>query len=158
MRVTGGRPAPAPPGLDGHRLPRPVPDTRPLTDLQLALLSVLWERGEASTAEVCEALTPDRDLAHTTVATLLSRLEKRGVVAHREEGRHYVYRARISRSRVRRSMVAELTDALFGGDPAELVSHLVSAHEVDDDELERIREMLEEAGRGDAPDEGGEPA
>lgn len=124
-------------------------DDQPLTDLQLALLNVLWERGEASTAEVCEALKPERDLAHTTVATLLSRLEKRGVVAHRRDGRHYVHRARLTRGQVRRSMVRELTEALFGGDPARLVSHLVADHDVDEEELERIRRMLD-----DADDEG----
>lgn len=125
-------------------------DTQPLTDLQIALLTVLWERGEASTGEVCAALKPDRELAHTTVATLLSRLERRGVVAHRQEGRHYVYRALRTRAQVRHSMVAELTEALFGGDAAELVSHLVSAHDVDHHELARIRELLEEAGESTA--------
>jgi len=54
-----------------------------LTGLQIAFLRVLWQRGEASVAEICEALRPERALAQTTVATVLSRLEKRGVVAHR---------------------------------------------------------------------------
>ena len=132
-------------------------DHSPLTDLQLALLNVLWERGEASTVEVCEALRPERDLAHTTVATLLSRLERRGVVTHRQDGRQYIHRARVTRGQVRRSMVSEITEALFGGDPAELVSHLVADHDVDEAELERIREMLAAAGH-ESGGEGGDPA
>ena len=54
-----------------------------LSELQLSLMRVLWQRGEASTAEVAEALRGERDLAHTTVATLLTRLEKRGLLASR---------------------------------------------------------------------------
>jgi predicted transcriptional regulator len=131
-----------------------VPDSPQLTDLQIAVLSVLWDRGEATTAEVCEALRPERDLAHTTVATLLSRLERRGVVEHRKDGRQYVYQALFSRGQVRRSKLAEVTEALFGGDATALVSHLVRDGEVTAAELERIRKLVDDAGhrnrRGDA--------
>lgn len=120
-------------------------DATTLTELQIDLLDVLWKRGEASTADVYEAMQPTRGLALSTVATLLSRLEKKGVVSHRKEGRQYVYRAAVSRGEVRRSMVADLTRSLFGGDPAALVQHLVSAHEVDGGELDRIRALLDEA-------------
>lgn len=122
-----------------------------LTELQIDLLQVIWERGEATTAEVCEALADSRGLALSTVATLLSRLEKRGVVAHRKDGRQYVYRALVTRADVRRSMVDDLTRTLFGGDPAALVQHLV-AHRVGDDEVERIRELLDEAAARDGTD------
>lgn len=121
------------------------PDTASLTELQLDLLRILWDEGEAGTARVCERLGPTRGLALSTVATLLSRLERKGVVAHRRQGRQYIYRPTVSRNQVRRSMVAELTRSLFGGDPAALVQHLVAAHEVDEDELERIRSLLDEA-------------
>lgn len=120
-------------------------ENQTLTELQLDILGVLWERGEASTAEVRDALEASRGLALSTVATLLSRLEKREVVAHRKEGRQYVYRARVSRAAVRRSMVHDLTRTLFEGDPAALVQHLVAAHEVNADEMDRIRELLDEA-------------
>ncbi len=120
-------------------------DTNPLTELQIELLDVLWQHGEASTSEVHEALQSTRGLALSTVATLLSRLEKKGVVTHRQEGRQYVYRARVSRGEVRDSMVRGLTRSLFGGDPAALVLHLVAAHDVDDGELDRIRLLLDEA-------------
>lgn len=122
-----------------------------LTELQIDLLQVIWERGEATTAEVCEALADSRGLALSTVATLLSRLEKRGVVAHRKDGRQYVYRALVTRADVRRSMVDDLTRTLFGGDPAALVQHLV-AHRVGDDEVERIRDLLDEATARDGTD------
>jgi predicted transcriptional regulator len=122
-----------------------MPDKSPLTELQIDLLDVLWERGEASTADVCEALRSSRDLALSTVATLLSRLEKKGVVTHRKEGRQFVYRATVSRGDVRSTMVRGLTRTLFGGDPAALVQHLVADHDVDEDELGRIRALIDEA-------------
>jgi predicted transcriptional regulator len=94
---------------------------------------------------VCGALAAERRLALTTVATLLSRLERKGIVAHRQEGRQYVYRAAVTRAEVRRSKVRDLTETLFGGDAAALVSHLVRAADVDDQELQRIRSLVEEA-------------
>lgn len=120
-------------------------DTVGLTGLQLSLLQVLWDRAEASTQDVWEALSAERGLALTTVATLLSRLERKGIVAHRQVGRQYVYRASVTRAEVRRSKVRDLTETLFGGDPAALVSHLVRAEDVDDQELRRIRTLLERA-------------
>lgn len=113
-----------------------------LTDLQLDLMRVLWERGEATVAEVRDRLT-GRDLAMTTVATVLSRLEKQGVVARRMEGRQYVYRAAISEGDVRRSMVDELVGSLFEGDAAALVHHLVNEKELEDVDLEGLRKLLE---------------
>lgn len=116
-----------------------------LTGLQLSVLDVLWERGEATTQDVWARLTEDRPLALTTVATIMSRLERKSVLTHRREGRQYVYRATVTRSEVRRSKVRELTENLFGGDPAELLSHLVRADDVDGEELRRIRALLDEA-------------
>lgn len=116
-----------------------------LTGLQLSILRILWERGEATTQDVWRHLTLRRPLALTTVATIMSRLERKRVLTHRREGRQYVYRATVTRSEVRRSKVKELTENLFGGDPAELLSHLVRADEVDNAELLRIRALLDEA-------------
>jgi BlaI family transcriptional regulator, penicillinase repressor len=122
-----------------------MPDAAQLTDLQIALLRVLWDRREATVAEIAEALRPARDLAPTTIATLLSRLEKRGVVSHTTQGRQYVYRARVSEGEVRRSMVSELTDLLFGGDVAALMSHLLDAGSVRPGDLEKVRALIAHA-------------
>ncbi len=118
-------------------------ETHQLTELQLDVMRVLWDRGEATVADVHEALERDRGLAPTTVATLLSRLEKKGVLTHRTEGRQYVYRPLVSRDEVRRSMVAELTERVFQGDVADLVNHLLSAEEIETGDLERVRELIE---------------
>ncbi len=122
---------------------RPAPETVGLTGLQLSILEVLWDRGEATTKDVWSHVTRARPLALTTVATLLSRLERKRVLTHRRDGRRHVYRATVSRAAVRRSKVRELTESLFGGDPAALVTHVVRAADVDARELDRIREQLD---------------
>ena len=116
---------------------------RALSDLQLAVLRVLWERGASSVADVQAALEPDRPLAITTVGTVLSRLATRGVVAKRTSGRQLVYTAATQEYDVRRSMVAELMDRLFAGDAAELVNHLIHEGEIDADELAALRRRVE---------------
>lgn len=120
-----------------------------LSELQLAVMRVLWERGETATAAVQSALAPRRSLAHTTVATLLTRLEKRGLVASRREGRQLVYRPLISEKEVRRSMVSDLVTTLFKGDPKALMTHLVRESEIRPGDLERVRELLEREERDD---------
>ena len=113
-----------------------------LTDLQVAIMRVLWDRGQATVSEIHEALLPERGLAPTTVATLLSRLEKRGIVKHRSASRQYVYYPAVSESEVRRSMVSDLAERLFDGDVAELVSHLLSEREMSAGDLEKVKELI----------------
>jgi BlaI family penicillinase repressor len=115
-----------------------------LSDLQLDLMRVLWRGGALSVAEVTEALA-DRDLAHTTVATLLSRLEKRGVVEASRDGRMLVYRPCVTEAQVRRTMVSSLIAQVFRGDPKALLAHLVSEREVAQGDLEQVRALLQRA-------------
>jgi predicted transcriptional regulator len=118
-----------------------------LGDLQLAILRVLWSKKEAPLGEVHEALAA-RGLAPTTIATMLKKMEDRGVVKHRVEGRQFVYRAAVAEGRVHRSMVGALIDKLFGGNPRALVEHLVSEGEIDAEELDELRRQLKAAERG----------
>ncbi len=113
-----------------------------LGDLQHAIMAVLWERSEATTAEVHEALQASRGLAFTTIATMLRKMEDKGVVSHRALGRQFVYRPTVTEDQVRRSMVRELVERLFAGDPKALVAHLVSEHEIDGDELGHLRRRV----------------
>jgi len=113
-----------------------------LSELQIAIVRVLWLRGEASVTDIATTLAAERGLKHTTVATLLTRLEKRGVVRQRREGRQLIYSACVSESQVRRSMVADLIGSLFGGDARQLVAHLVAESEVAPGDLARVRKRL----------------
>ena len=123
-----------------------------LGDLQLAIMRVLWgeREGEASAADVHRALWDERGLAPTTIATMLVKMEKKGVVTHRAEGRRYVYRPTVTESDVTRSMVGQLAERLFQGDVHALVSHLLAEHEIDADELAELKGLIEEKEQGGA--------
>lgn len=114
-----------------------------LTAQQLALLKVLWERTEATVSEIHRAMAAERPLAATTVATLLSRLEKRGIVAYRTEGRQYVYRALLDESDARQHALVEVTDGLFEGDIAMMVSQLLSSRDLRPGDLARVKALVE---------------
>jgi BlaI family penicillinase repressor len=116
-----------------------------LSDQQLAFMRVLWDRGEATAQDVQAVLAEQgHALAPTTVATVLTRLERKGLVAHRRSGRQFVYRARADEQEVRRSMLARLTDFFFGGDPDALVSHLTAGRGLGEDDLEEVRRLIAE--------------
>lgn len=114
-----------------------------LTDLQIEVLGVLWKKGEATVADVHQALEADTGLARKTIGTLLFRLEQQGVIAHREEGREYLYRACVTREQVERAAVGSVLGRLFRGDVAAMVSHALRAEEVEPGDVERVKEMLE---------------
>ena len=115
-----------------------------LGDLQYAIMRVLWEEGEATVARVQERLAQSEkhERALTTIATMLTKMEKKGVVAHRSEGRIFVYRALVQEDLVRRSMVTELTERLFQGDYGALVSHLLDEQDIDKTELQRLKALV----------------
>ena len=116
-----------------------------LTELQLAILRVIWDKGEATVQDIWEALHSERGLAQTTVATMLSRLERRGVVTRRAQSRQYHYKAAVTEPEVQHSMVGELTERLFDGDVTQLVQHLLSGADVSPGDLAKIRKMIARA-------------
>ena len=118
-----------------------------LGDLQLRILQILWERREASVADVHAVLKPERDPAYTTVATMLRKMEERGLVEHREEGRVYVYRARVASEQVGRSMTDHVVERMFEGSLAGTVSHLLRTREVSREELEELERLIRAAKR-----------
>ena len=115
-----------------------------LGDLQLAIMRVLWRMDEAPVTEVHGALLEERGLAATTIATMLVKMEKKGVVTHRLDGRRYIYRATASESEVRTTMVGDITNRLFQGSAAALVSHLIEERQVTPEELRQLRALMAE--------------
>jgi len=114
-----------------------------LGDLQLAIMRILWEKGEATVVEVHAALLPERGLAPTTISTMLKKMEEKGVVDHRTEGRQFVYGPTITEDAVKRSMVSDLTNRLFLGDAVALASHLVAEYEMDQREMAKLKVLIE---------------
>ena len=107
-------------------------------------MKVLWERREATVAEVLEALSDHSDLAYTTMATMLRKMETRGLVSHRAEGRSFIYAPRVAAEDVSRSMADHLVDRLFAGSLTEVVNHLLTPREVSRAELSQLEKLITE--------------
>jgi predicted transcriptional regulator len=118
--------------------------THRLGDLQLRIMQVLWQGGECTVGDVAGEITKERDLAYTTIATMLRKMEARGLVAHRVEGRTFVYRAAIDAESVTSNMSGHLIDRLFEGSLADLVCHLLETREVSREELAKIEKLIAE--------------
>ena len=116
--------------------------THQLATLQLAIMQVLWRLQEATVAEVRESLAGERDLAHTTIATMLVKLERKGVVDHRAAGRAYIYRALIEPQQVKTTMVTDLVERLFGGNLTAMMTHLLDESDVTREELSRLKALI----------------
>src|SRR5437764_8496627 len=118
------------------------PKTYRLGDLQLRIMRILWNNSEATVAAVHEELGGTSSFAYTTVATMLRKMEARGLVAHREEGRTYVYRPTVAAEAVSRSMADHLVDRLFEGSLASAVNHLLSTRDVSPEELRELERLI----------------
>lgn len=120
-------------------------DNKPrLADLQLAIMHVLWDKGEASVGDVREALAEDRPLAYTTIGTMLTKMEAKGHVTHRVDGRVNIYTPLLPRETVSRSMISDLASRLSRGDVTELVCHLLDECDVSREELSRLKKLIKQ--------------
>ncbi len=111
------------------------------TDRELDVMSVLWDLDSATVAEVREQLADD--LAYTTVLTVLRTLEQKGYVGHTGEGRAHRYRPLVKREAAGRSALRRLVDKVFDGSPEMLLTNLVSDKNLRDEELRRLRRLLQ---------------
>jgi predicted transcriptional regulator len=113
-----------------------------LAELQMAIMQVLWDREEATVAEVREALLPNRQLAYTTVGTMLTKMENNGQVDHRSDGRVNIYRPSIGPGQVKRTMISDLAARLFSGSVTDVVCHLLDGRPVSREELDELRKLI----------------
>ncbi len=112
-----------------------------LGDLQLRIMRVLWSLGSARVSDVQDALDGDR-LAYTTIATMLRKMEDRGLVRHEAEQRRFIYMPSVSEEEVTQCMADDMVDRLFEGSLANTVSHLLRTREVTHDELIRLEQLI----------------
>jgi len=110
----------------------------------LRIMKLLWDRGEATVGDVLGALGGERDLAYTTMATMLRKMEARGLVRHRLDGRSFVYRPAVAADAVTRGMADHLLDRLFEGSLSDMVSHLLTTREVSREELSKLERLIAE--------------
>lgn len=119
-----------------------------LTDLQLAVLKALWALGEGTVGEIAAAMAREgRDLASTTVATLLQRLRDQGWVEHRKSGRTFIYRAAVNKKQTARSVLDRVLSSFFDGKVSALAAQLLESERVSPEDIEEMRKLLMKKGR-----------
>lgn len=109
-------------------------------NLQLQILRVLWDAGPLAVADVHRVL--EGDLAYTTVATMLRKMEARGLVRHRQDGRRFVYEAVAREADVTASLAGDVLDRAFEGRLADMVQHLLTTREVSAEELDELARLI----------------
>ena len=117
------------------------------TDLELQVLSVLWDRGTATVRDVMQALPDGKTRAYTTVLTILQLMEKKGLVRHTRKGLAYHYQPKVARQAVVAPVMRTLLQNVFGGDPSAVVQSLVDSATIDAEQLKEIRRVINEAAR-----------
>jgi BlaI family transcriptional regulator, penicillinase repressor len=122
--------------------PEPLP---PLSDAQMEIMNAVWDRGEATVADVWKALGARRKVARSTVLTMLMRLQEKGWLCCDEEGHAFRYRATVPREATLGQMVSRLVDKTFGGSAEGLVMALLHGRGVSKEEARRIKKMIDRA-------------
>jgi predicted transcriptional regulator len=120
------------------------PKSAVLTEGELRLMHVLWDRGRATVGDVVSALPGRRIPAYNTVLTMLRILETKGYVRHDKEGRAFVYEPIVDRQQARRSAVKRLLAQFFEGSAGQLVVNLLDEEEIDRQDLQRLKALVEQ--------------
>jgi predicted transcriptional regulator len=115
-----------------------------LTDAELRLMEVLWEKESATVSDVVEGLPDSVNLAYSTVLTTLRILEHKGYIGHSKEGRAFVYKALVGRDQARENAVTHLLRRFFQGSPELLMLNLVEGRKIGAAELQRLRRRIAE--------------
>lgn len=121
---------------------KPIQPEKMLTETELELMTILWNIGEGSVADVIEKLPPGRDLAYTSVSTILRILEQKGVLQTRKEGRGHVYIPAIAKSAYEAKTLKHIVNRVFDGTPVALVKQLLDTVPLDQKELDELRNLL----------------
>ena len=121
--------------------------TESLTDLQLSVMKALWQVGEGGVGDIVAALAADgKELAPTTVATLLQRLSKQGWVKHRKSGRQFLYRAKVNQQDAAKGVLQRVLSSFFGGRVSALTAQLLESEELSAEDLKEMRKLIKGKG------------
>lgn len=115
-----------------------------LTETELELMNLLWDRGEGTVRDVMAMLPRGRDLAYTSVSTILRILEQKKMLKTRKEGNTHIYVPVVSREAYQGKFLRRMVSTLFEGTPSALVAKLVQEEDLSQDELKRLRAILDE--------------
>jgi len=114
-----------------------------LSPSETEILRLVWQLDQATVQEVCNSLPAKRKIAYATVQTLLRRLEKKGYLKHRVRGKAHVFFAAAKKEHVVKKSVGDFLDRLFGGDPIPLMQYLAEHGDIDADDIERLKQLVD---------------
>jgi len=114
-----------------------------LTEAELRIMNVLWEKGSATVHEVLQGMSAQPALAYNSVLTIIRILEKKGYVQHVKDRRAHVYMPKVDRKDATRFEVRHLVSRFFGNSDELLVLNILEEKSIDADELSRLRQLLE---------------
>lgn len=117
-----------------------------LTETELELMTILWRIGEGAVADVLELLPKGRDLAYTSVSTILRILEQKGALKTRKEGRGHIYIPVLKKQDYEAKTVRHVVDRVFDGTPVALVRQLLDSMELDESDLKELKKLIDKAG------------
>jgi|SRR5579863_5727858 len=111
--------------------------------MQLRMMQVLWDLGSCTARQLTDAMNAEEPTAHSTVQTLLRTLEDKKVVAHKAEGRTFIFYPLVQEDEVRQDATQDLVERVFGGDASSLVSYLLKAGKITSEELDALRKRID---------------
>ncbi len=115
----------------------------PLGETEMEILNIVWKLGEASVADVRERILEYREVAYTTVMTIMKNLADKEYLKYRKEGLSYIYSAAVNPEQVRYSLINRLVDKVFQGSPKDLVQTLVQNENLSEEERREIKKMID---------------
>jgi predicted transcriptional regulator len=131
----------------------PPKKSNTLTEAELRLMKILWRRGESAVNDLVAAMPDGETLAYNSVLTTIRILEQKGYVEHRQEGRAFVFRPCVAEEEASRSEVKHLMGRFFGNSREKLLLSLLGDEEIPAAELQRLKEMIQNAAPDNGPEE-----
>jgi predicted transcriptional regulator len=125
--------------------------TPKLSDLELQIMNVLWERGPSTVREVLDTLPQRPKPTYTTVLTIMRIMQGKGYVTRSENARAHVYQARLSERPIKENLLRNLVQRAFRGSAEAVVVRLLERKELSREELARLKKMIEQIEREEAP-------
>ena len=117
------------------------------SNLELQVLSVLWDRGPLTARDVLEDMPDGKKRAYTTILSVMQVMEKKGLLTHTRQGNTHVYKPTVSQRQTLKPIMKGLVANIFGGSPAQVMQHILNENEVNETELEEIRKLLDQHGK-----------
>lgn len=117
------------------------------TELELEILKILWREGPCSVRHVREELTGFRNLAHTSVMTMMTIMVEKGYLKRSKKGKRYIYKPRISEEDTTQGMLGDIVERLFQGSTMTAMVHLLEMSDVDEEELAELRKLMRRKGK-----------